>query len=154
MNGGMEGKGPDQDDSRRSLENLKEMMIEKHGSRWPVIAGFMVLLTALLGAGIWFLLHPEKRPLLGELWARVTSISEAIVNKPIMGTTAPAAPSPAINQAPAAVSTGPIKNAVPSVHPAPAAPGAKSPPSLKKTAPKRRHKAKPAAKRKPLNPTS
>jgi len=82
------------DDRRRAAEMLKDMIVERKRSRWPIVLGMIVLL-AIGGGAYWYYLPPNQRPAFGDLEARLQSWVHTAMNTPVA-----AAPAPPPSQSP------------------------------------------------------
>jgi len=82
------------DDRRRSAEILKDMIVEKQRSRWPMILGCLAILAILGGAAYWFYLPPDQRPSLDSLISKAKSIAGSFMNAPIASKPAPTPAAP------------------------------------------------------------
>src|SRR5438105_12890987 len=90
------------DDRWQASETLKDLLIERKRSRWPMVVGVTVVLMILTAGGAWFYLPPEQRPQLGLLKDRVVSFGNTLLNVPIMKApgTSPSSGSPAAGKQP------------------------------------------------------
>ena len=71
-------------EKRRQAELLKDLMMQRKRSLWPLVLGVIAILAILGAGGTWYYMPPEKRPSLDILLDRIVSLSKKLLNASIV----------------------------------------------------------------------
>jgi hypothetical protein len=85
------------DPRKQASEAIKDLMVNEKRSKLPLILAALAGIALLAGGGYWYSLPPDKRPTLDDLKGHAKTLSNTILNAPILNkapTSAPSAPSP------------------------------------------------------------
>jgi hypothetical protein len=82
------------DPRKEASEAIKDLMVNEKRSKLPLVLAVLAAIALLAGGGYLYTLPPDKRPSLDDLKGRVMTLSNTVLNTPIMNAPAPAPNAP------------------------------------------------------------